>query len=1199
MGKQIYHRLVFYIYLDDAAEVAANQATEPVWVSPQAAALTYDAPVIQLTDPTPADGRYITSEWIGTDENFPSSQASFTRKTGGWFGISWLFGDTHYYDWNGYFKLSPSLTAVPPGETRVAITRRRWIDGFELQPDGEGSILATYWQALSPTASRHPGGMGLMVRDSFAAHTHRHDQPELDADYPTDAWERFYLRVRRYPVSAHQIWRVQSLPNTNQGMALHLGPDGRVTVYGLNATSVLSLYGTVTEALTIDEWTKVDLVYKAGTGGYFKVFYNGVQVFSMLVGSMSSGVGLYGVTGLTTATLGSSAHSHGGAWDYDDWIGGELPTGFTADASGGLSMDWLHGSRVMIAHPKAFATANDGNFAGPGGADASDWRLLRGRPTQWGNPEGTGVLLSSSVSEAKLAVVIDTVPVFATRGVLGWTAMLAAFRSSHASGSTPTIGYKLPGAAEVTADGAESTTYGWARAAYFPDDIGTDPKAALETGLEISYKGAATAVARSIVQAAVAFELIGDFFAEDHVALTSDPEDLAAGLLHSKSQLHNHPYPDTPWAVAGADNAPPISPVVVKGGTYVGNGTSTQLAFRAPVNLLIIRKTTTNAGPSLIWLAGGVTGHTSWYQEGQGSVYAMVDRSFAPPAAEGDQSMQVLVRLLGNGASVNENGTTYNYIAFMDPGLRFLEVGAFREVSSGLSVDVIHQLAGGWSPDCMWVVVNAGQSSTLGWNEIGSGCVAPQAFRFGSSSYATGLTIGEEGAITLPAGSSLLSTQGAAAAPEFAAFRQDDLSEDDDARKILSHVSYTGDGAASRTIMFSPATGRRPMWAIVTGSNGNTRFRDASFTGTQSTTPAASASASDGITGGGVDSLSVGSALNTNGVVFDVLVFWAADATAGNNGFGTNGENAILPGSPANGPDAPWGEEPGAPAEPEEPEEPEEPGIPGSPGQEEEYDFSDDCIDGSTKIINIALARLGISKQVGDITTETSAEATAARLNYSNDVSATLRDFPWPFATRYQKLELIAGDASEQDTVQGWLATRTYEVGQVVRISDVDYYCTVEHLNHQPPDASYWSDEAPDEVNGDWLYAYRTPDNFVFARRLVNNATKTRRTYDLKPPPFKLGSDNYTTLIYSNERNAELEYTVRLACAADVGDAIFRSALAWRHAHSMAGALARDEKKIAYCWAMYDAVLNQAKRWAASEQQFEPEGNADWISARE
>ena len=72
-----------------------------------------------------------------------------------------------------------------------------------------------------------------------------------------------------------------------------------------------------------------------------------------------------------------------------------------------------------------------------------------------------------------------------------------------------------------------------------------------------------------------------------------------------------------------------------------------------------------------------------------------------------------------------------------------------------------------------------------------------------------------------------------------------------------------------------------------------------------------------------------------------------------------------------------------------------------------------------------------------------------------------------------------------------------------------------------------------------------------------------------------------------------------LAGRADLaGDAIFRKALTWRHASSLAPAIARDEKKVQFAMALYQATLEEARVRDAREQQQAPEGDVDWITGR-
>jgi hypothetical protein len=211
-------------------------------------------------------------------------------------------------------------------------------------------------------------------------------------------------------------------------------------------------------------------------------------------------------------------------------------------------------------------------------------------------------------------------------------------------------------------------------------------------------------------------------------------------------------------------------------------------------------------------------------------------------------------------------------------------------------------------------------------------------------------------------------------------------------------------------------------------------------------------------------------------------------------------------------------------------------------------DLDAGCLDWTTRIANLALSRIGISRQITDLEDEVTEDAVLVRLHYVADLQEVLRAFAWPFATTYATLDLVDGT----------------------------------------PDTP---------VNDDWQYSYRLPTNHLFARRVLGSAG-LKRAYDPNPPTFRLASDTNGGLLYTDQVDAVLEYTARLVCPASTGDAQFRSALAWKLAHSLAGPLTRDEKKIAYCWQLYQYAIVSAATGAAREQQQDKPGDADWISGR-
>lgn len=207
------------------------------------------------------------------------------------------------------------------------------------------------------------------------------------------------------------------------------------------------------------------------------------------------------------------------------------------------------------------------------------------------------------------------------------------------------------------------------------------------------------------------------------------------------------------------------------------------------------------------------------------------------------------------------------------------------------------------------------------------------------------------------------------------------------------------------------------------------------------------------------------------------------------------------------------------------------------------------CLMTTTGLVNIALSRIGVSKQITSYSTDTSKEASVARLHWGFDVNRTLRDYPWAFATKYHTLECVAGNETHA-------------------------------------------------VNGDWQYAYAVPTDCVMARRIVPTSG-AKRAYDENPIVFKLGMNtDGEQVLYCDEVEVQLEYTARVACPAAAPDAHFRSALAWRLAASLVSPLARDRNLIAYCEAMCRSELALAGATQGNEQQQPKDGDAAWIGAR-
>jgi hypothetical protein len=253
----------------------------------------------------------------------------------------------------------------------------------------------------------------------------------------------------------------------------------------------------------------------------------------------------------------------------------------------------------------------------------------------------------------------------------------------------------------------------------------------------------------------------------------------------------------------------------------------------------------------------------------------------------------------------------------------------------------------------------------------------------------------------------------------------------------------------------------------------------------------------------------------------------------------------------------------------------------------------------SVQLLNLALLKIGVSKGVTAISDATR-EAYTGGIVFDHVLRATLRQFPWPFATKYLQLVQTQGPAtSDDDNVQAWAADQTYAVGDTVSVGGLYYYCILSHINHLPPNGTYWNLTVLSQANGDWTYAYRWPSDCLFARRFLPSGTSASmaRTYNENPPPFRVGRDANGLLLYVHERFAVLEYTV-IDCDHLWADDLFIDAFTWRLAAYLAPSLAKDDKVTKTCMAVYPLATELAATVATRESQMPKNGDAEWTNTR-
>lgn len=123
-----------------------------------------------------------------------------------------------------------------------------------------------------------------------------------------------------------------------------------------------------------------------------------------------------------------------------------------------------------------------------------------------------------------------------------------------------------------------------------------------------------------------------------------------------------------------------------------------------------------------------------------------------------------------------------------------------------------------------------------------------------------------------------------------------------------------------------------------------------------------------------------------------------------------------------------------------------------------------------TEIGNISLSHLGNGLEIADLWTEDSAEARVLRAFWKPALYNTLRDFKWPFATKFADLGLVGTDPTEE-----------------------------------------------------WAYSYMYPADCLYFRRILSG---TRMDVAETAVPYIFAYGATGQLIYTDKDTAQCEYTV-------------------------------------------------------------------------
>lgn len=868
MSPVILDYATYIIYLTDPVEVATLQAQYPngiTGISPEAAAVIYNAP---MGGQTPGGG------WVPPGVMLPAVSAityDSSVATG-------TLPDTAYqdawgnnypavsYSWVGYFLAADGAAgdlAVPPP---VPISQRRWIMGFELPYGGEGST-GNATLLVSRDASRTVDGLGLALRSTVSSLVTR-TLVEYDASIDTNAsWERFYVRPREaYPSATDRFWRCHGAA-ANAGIRLDLLPSGAIGVYNITSASVATLIGTTTRILSLDTWYRLDLLiaYNAAATlgqGTFTLYINGVQDLDLQVTPAQGGLGANNSRHRNSDIGNDGATSKGLCLDVDDWMNAEFPPALTG-------LDWLSGSHMQAVRANGFGASHSGNWAG-------NWRRLL--PIA---PVGSTLpALASSTSGARIAVTTDIDGVYQQQASqLGCAAMVVGIYSSRIS-ANGTLGYSLAGGAAVLTTISQGAVAAFNSVLYRPAGMTTP---APLTPLELLHEKGASAGSSTVYMLEAVAEYLGGW----------GPEDVeASGVVYQPtgSGIHNSSYPNIGASQAGAGSPPPAV-VYIKSGIYTGNNLGQDLLLAEPAHWLWVRPLAAAAGGGR-WFSTMLTSHRG-LQEGLVGDYM--------PQALVDPTDQPMLRVSGQDNQANVAAASYQWIAVCDVGMRFVLNGAFRHT---VSASFINPLADpGYTPEAAFLareILTASTTVKQWYKGIGHAATAASILNVAEASGVASFGLG-----SLTSQTPL--HEAATAQMAYSLWRRVDCWGD---TGVVQLISYIGDGSGNRVIPID-LWGRWPLFVLVVPHNAEGIFRDPSHTGTQSSLVSTMGiTATTGIRAGGVDQITVGSALNTNGIVYDVFAIPGDSTTAWENAPG------YYPVPPRSGCPGPW---PPAPAPPTPP----------------------------------------------------------------------------------------------------------------------------------------------------------------------------------------------------------------------------------------------------------------------------------------
>jgi len=820
----------YYIYFRDTTEFNAAIATygaDFIAASPYVMASLFGITEFgnTLADKGIVSFQYSLSE-PGTEIKNPEDSGLFMSPSVGAVTVPAQHGgvDDLILRWSGIIVKAPS-NAIPTSLS----TKRRFGGGFEVAMIGEGGSGLSASRSGCRDASRFADGMGWAIRNETGVSFNRTLAEYGTVTNASQSWERMYIRVRTIPSAATNFWLSVGNPSSNAGILVGVNTDLTLRVQVRNSGGAITSSGNSTTVLTLDKWYRLDVLIKYNLASGSRLYIN--KTLEVDLGGPPT-------TSHISSTLGdvSGGGMNGLEIDVDTWENSEYPdTDFDA-------IDWINGIRYQRLN----------NLSGT----ITDWTPDQIQSlNQSVSPLGstTNSRYTSTTALARIEALTDLLLKTQIPGISGiQIGVIYALISLYASrvSADGELGYKLAGGADVLSSITQSTSTIFNTVAYKPSGALTLVEA---SPFSVVHEKGNSADSSTVLALQAEVALVGLF-------------DLVDGLFSTFNRVplnHNSATPESEYGYSGPY---PNGNCCSFGTTYDGNDTTQEVTLPFPPHFIIIRNIATTAaanGPA-IWWSSGISGHFGGTDtvRPENAIRVYVNSSGV-----------VKIIVSGSDSMVNASGSTYQLTAFCDPGMRYVVNGAWRHQTSLASA--VNALQNGlFTPEfCFAQSDNLNQTSSIISTTLkGSGNSANAGQAFDGTAKASLMTFAL-GSITSLANAHIGSSQ-----VSYSAWRTVDGS----GYVAVQILNYTGNGVNPRTITLTPTSGKVPLLVIVQAVSGALHFRDASHTGSncsrydlfQVTT---------GITAMGVDSITVNSTLNSNGIVYNVFVI-CGDATTVQNG---------------------------------------------------------------------------------------------------------------------------------------------------------------------------------------------------------------------------------------------------------------------------------------------------------------------------